>query len=72
MINAHFENLGNQNENITHFEYEPFDRYDLQGEENNDTTTPCLHPEENIEYAENYEHAHQTSLLSGLRFRTLN
>ena len=40
-INTHFENLSNQNENITHFKYEPFDRYDLQEEEaeNYDTTT---------------------------------
>jgi len=42
-IGTHFETLNIQNEDITCFEYKPFDRYDLQEEEeeeaeNNDTT----------------------------------
>ena len=32
-IDTHFKNLSNQNEAITCFEYELFDRYDLQEEE---------------------------------------
>jgi len=51
-----------QNKNITPFKYEPFDRYDLQEEENYDTTTSRPHPEENYERAENYEHAHRAHL----------